>query len=389
MAKKNAIIVEVPDSQSERLKQLESQLAEQQALIGRLTIQMDHKQRMLDLYEEEMPEFKKSRFHTALRHPLSENAGVMTKQSVYQAVGTTRQAHFSYWSRRAQWASRIRLPEGPNDDAPRAGTRDRFRQEITWWGHALDIKRSYVRVTRSGRYRFPDLIISALNRTWQSATTYYRVGERYYYLTFIIHVYTRVIAGGHASKTLAATANVAVLRKASANCGQDDLSGLILHSDGGTQYRSNQFVEELHQRGVPNSMCDPALDNAYAERINVIIKRAHLDYWCIKTFKQLRNRLRRACRNYNEQRHHGQLPLPMSPREFAEKWRLGIDRCRDAPLTKDDQAPDVSLDTLGELNLTMPGKYASEGHGQILPAETFFLPVSKEKLLCKAAPHQS
>ena len=59
MANKNAVIVEVPNSQSERLKQLEQQLAEREALIGRMTIQMELKQRMLDLYEDEMPEFKK------------------------------------------------------------------------------------------------------------------------------------------------------------------------------------------------------------------------------------------------------------------------------------------------------------------------------------------
>lgn len=59
MAGKNAVIVEVPNSQAERLKEMERQLNEQQALIGRMTVQMDLKQRMLDLYEEELPEFKK------------------------------------------------------------------------------------------------------------------------------------------------------------------------------------------------------------------------------------------------------------------------------------------------------------------------------------------
>lgn len=59
MAGKNAVIVEVADSQSARLQEIERQLAQQQALIGRMAIQMDLKQRMLDLYEEEMPEFKK------------------------------------------------------------------------------------------------------------------------------------------------------------------------------------------------------------------------------------------------------------------------------------------------------------------------------------------
>lgn len=59
MAKKGAVIVEVPDSQTAKLKALEEQLAEQQTLIGRLSIKLDHQERMLGIYEEEMPEFKK------------------------------------------------------------------------------------------------------------------------------------------------------------------------------------------------------------------------------------------------------------------------------------------------------------------------------------------
>ncbi|OAV42616.1 transposase [Lewinella sp. 4G2] len=59
MAKKNAVIVEVPNSQTAKLAELQRQLAEQQALLGRMAIQLDHKTRMLAIYEEEMPEFKK------------------------------------------------------------------------------------------------------------------------------------------------------------------------------------------------------------------------------------------------------------------------------------------------------------------------------------------
>lgn len=59
MSGKNAVIVEVPNSQSERVKALERQLAEQQALLGRMAVKMDLQERLIDLYEEEMPEFKK------------------------------------------------------------------------------------------------------------------------------------------------------------------------------------------------------------------------------------------------------------------------------------------------------------------------------------------
>ena len=63
MSGKNAVIVEVPNSQSERVKALERQLAEQQALLGRMAVKMDLQERLIDLYEEEMPEFKKKLLH--------------------------------------------------------------------------------------------------------------------------------------------------------------------------------------------------------------------------------------------------------------------------------------------------------------------------------------
>ena len=59
MSNKNAVIVEVPNSQSAKLKALEKRLAEQEALIGRMTVQLDLKQRMLDIYEQDAPAFKK------------------------------------------------------------------------------------------------------------------------------------------------------------------------------------------------------------------------------------------------------------------------------------------------------------------------------------------
>lgn len=329
----------------------------------------------------------------------------MTKQFIYEAVGTTRQAHAAYCARRARHEALLDGAEAQlqthRRDHPGLGlqkawrmirpvgvSRTRFCDEMTWRGHALDIKRSFIRVTRSGSYRYPNLvkrlIINAPNQVWQSDTTYYRIREKYYYLTFIIDVYSRYIVGAYASRTLLAEANIQALERALRNCGQHDLSGLIFHSDGGAQFRSKRFVEALRQRGISSSMCEVALDNAYAERINGVIKQEYLDHWEAQTFEQLRSYLRRAVHNYNTRRSHGELPGQLCPEAFTKSWHAAIASCRYALRIKDGQNINP-VEALDGKNFPTPGKYADDGRGQILPADVIFLPIENKKLLCTRA----
>ena len=324
----------------------------------------------------------------------------MTKQFIYDAAGVSRQAHFAYWKRREELSAlldgaeaelRCLRKEHPGLGLQKAWTqlrpegisRERFCAEMTWRGYALPIKRSYVRVTRSASYRFPNLIkglvINGINQVWQSDTTYYRIGERYYYLTFIIDVYSRLIVGYSVSSTLQATANVKALQQAIAKCEGEDLTRLIFHSDGGTQYRSKAFVSLLRQHGISSSMCDVALDNAFAERINGVIKQEYLEHWRPGSFEQLRRYAKRAVTHYNTKRSHGQLPVAVSPHEFIEQWHSGVADCRGyAVLIKDGQGPSQRLDADVVQALTAPGKYAYEGGDQILPADVMFLPRRKK-----------
>lgn len=330
----------------------------------------------------------------------------MTKQFIYQAVGTTRQAHAAYWARKSMYEALLDASEAQlivlrrghpglglqkawSMMRPKGVSRARFCNEMTWRGYALEIKRSFIRVTRSGRYRFPNLIkgliINAINQVWQSDTTYYRIAEVFYYITFIIDVYSRKIVGWSVSKNLLARANVMALEKAFEASGGAELSGLIFHSDGGTQYRSKAFVAELRQRGISSSMCDVAMDNAYAERLNGVIKQEYLNHWQPETFTQLRREVKRAVSNYNKQRWHGQLPLSVSPNEFIEQWHAGVEQSRYALRIKDGQGSNEQLDALVVQNLSAPGLYAYEGGSQILPANVIYLKQPKEKMLCEVA----
>ena len=261
--------------------------------------------------------------------------------------------------------------------------RDRFIRQMTQWGHALERKYSYMRTTRSDGCRYPNtakgLIINDINRIWQSDTTYFYLNGRYVYLTFIIDVYSRLIIGYCVSSDLKATANVKALKMALKARRDVSLSELIFHSDGGTQYRSAIFIRLLSQYGITSSMCQVALDNAFAEKINDVIKNEYLSAYQIKTMQQLKYRLRKDVNNYNEKRIHGQLPEKLAPADFEEYLKSTPIKQRYPLLIRDGQSrgQEQELVAAGK-NLfdTAATWVANGGIKKILPA---FIALGQEK----------
>jgi hypothetical protein len=147
-----------------------------------------------------------------------------------------------------------------------------------------------------------------------------------------------------------------------------DLSELIFHSDGGSQYRSNDFVEVLRSRGISSSMCTNALDNAYAEKLNDVIKNEYLEYWEITDFGKLKRSVKKAVDNYNKVRHHGQLPMRVAPLEFERYLRDNKTPRPPSMLIRDGQAEELEYQPMAAQNLTYPGSGAFGGTSQILPA---------------------
>lgn len=312
------------------------------------------------------------------------------KAVVYRVLGTSRQALHQYVKRQENLEQlllsaesallllrrdhhRLGLKKAYGMIQPQGIGRDRFVHWMTFWGHALAVRRSHIKTTRSGRYRYPNLIkgltINDIGRIWQSDTTYFRLLERFAYLTFIIDVYSRVIVGYCVSSTLAASANLEALQMALRTRKCSDLSELIFHSDGATQYRYGPFVACLGKRGISSSMCDVALDNAYAEKINDVIKNEYLAAHGITTLRQLKYRVKRAVRNYNEVRHHGQLPVRLAPCAYESYLEQCSMNQRPALMIKDGQAKNQEYELWAVQNsLDSSATWVSEGAKQILPS---------------------
>jgi transposase InsO family protein len=317
-----------------------------------------------------------------------------SKEVVYRTLGSSRQAIDQYWQREYKFAILARqlevellskrtkhpglgLKKAYDQMEPEGIGRDRFVALMMDFGHGLRVNRSHIRTTRSGLIRFPNLIklliINCVNRVWQSDTTYFRLGVRFVYLTFIIDVYSRRIVGYSLSESLRVTANVKALKMALKNRQGVDLSELIFHTDGATQYRSEQFVSLLRTPGISSSMCDVALDNAYAEKINDVIKNEYLGHWHIQTMSQLSTKLRQAVDNYNTERHHGQLPVKLAPSQYESYLSKVSYSDRMLLLIKDGQGPNTEAMLTDGHNLpNSPFTLRGEGVTQIMPAFVHF-----------------
>lgn len=190
--------------------------------------------------------------------------------------------------------------------------RDAFEQHFKE-DYAVVKERNFKRTTdSSGVKRFDNLIrdfeLTCINQVWVSDITYYELQGKFYYLTFMMDLYSRRIIGYSASRSLLTEdTTIPALQMAVNNRGIMDLSKTIIHSDSGGQYYSKTFISLTGKIGLRNSMCKEVYENPHAERINGIIKNNYLKCYRPEDFNQLKQMLKRAVDNYNNGKPHRSL----------------------------------------------------------------------------------
>jgi putative transposase len=199
--------------------------------------------------------------------------------------------------------------------------RDKFISVFMELGYRVRKRPNYTRTTIPCSLRYPNLIQGLLvwekNRVWQTDITYFEVGDSFFYITFIIDIYTKVIRGYHVSDHMRAEANLKALSMALKET--PHITGLIHHSDRGSQFTDLKYRDLLAKHGIHISMGLIAQENAYAERINGTIKNEYLNYKTINSFVELKREVKKAVEHYNEKRIHKYLPGKQAPREFEKQ----------------------------------------------------------------------
>jgi len=208
-------------------------------------------------------------------------------------------------------------------------------------GFCLPKPKNYQRTTYSSKFRkYKNLTIglriNGINTVWVSDITYIYINGRFYYITFVVDVYSRRILGFEASETLQAESSCRALKMALQERRGLSLQGLIHHSDRGSQYISNEYTGILNKHGIGISMCDSVYENTHIERVNGIIKNEYLLSYKMDSLKDLRKMTKQAVDLYNNMRPHWSLfkmnpviyeesllQIPMNKREVMYIWSEG------------------------------------------------------------------
>ncbi len=154
-----------------------------------------------------------------------------------------------------------------------------------------------------------DLQITHVNQVWVSDITYIRTDDGYVFLSSIMDIYSRKIVGYCCSDSLEAEGCLNALDQALT--GLPEGSKPIHHSDRGCQYCCHAYVDRLRGHGLGISMTQEnhCAENAFAERLNGILKQEYALNMTFKSKKQAYKAVHEAVWLYNNKRPHIRLDM--------------------------------------------------------------------------------
>jgi transposase InsO family protein len=252
---------------------------------------------------------------------------------ICNCFGQTRDAYYKYKHRQSKqievFEKIIDMVKERRVDQPREGGRklhkalkekfqhdglkvgrDKLFKILFIYGMLVKRKRSGVRTTNSYHHfhkhknLIKNLIITKPNQVWVSDITYIRLVNGFCYLALITDVYSRKIVGYDVSNSLELAGCLRAFKQAQRLA--RPAPGLIHHSDKGSQYCCNEYVNLLKKHHVKISMTEEnnCYENAMAERVNGILKD---EFYLDQSFEKLKLACG-ACENaikiYNNKRLH-------------------------------------------------------------------------------------
>lgn len=202
---------------------------------------------------------------------------------------------------------------------------NQFEQQMSMRGYALKPYRSYIKTTdsRGHHYKYGNLIsgtiLSGENQVIVGDITYYRGVNDLYYIFQFQDYYTLEIKGLLGSKNMEGiNAERCLEQVLTYNKIRRYNYLLIMHTDGGSQYRSHNFQNMLCSAQIRPSHAKNCLENGLSERENGIVKNEYLVDYEIKNVQHLNRILSKIKYQANEVWPSKTLGYK-TPKEYA-KW---------------------------------------------------------------------
>ena len=174
-----------------------------------------------------------------------------------------------------------------------------------------------------------DFAARAPNQKWLADLTYVPTDEGWLYVALVLDLFARKIVGWAMSQTMPQELTLAALRVALGWREPD--SGLVHHSDRGSQYAAHDYRAVLKARGITVSMSrkGDCWDNAPMESANGTVKVECVNDEHFKTRAEAERVIVEYIGYYNTERRHSALGY-VSPAEFERRWRAAMNQAMKA-----------------------------------------------------------
>jgi putative transposase len=164
----------------------------------------------------------------------------------------------------------------------------------------------------------------APNRLWVADLTYVKTHSGWVYVAFIVDACSRYVVGWQVSPSLRTDLALDALEMALWARRTQEITGLIHHSDRGSQYLAIRYTERLAEAGAVSSVGSrgDSYDNALAESFNGLYKTElirHAGPW--RGLDDVEYATLEYVDWFNQRRLHGELGM-IPPAEFETAYNL-------------------------------------------------------------------
>lgn len=193
-------------------------------------------------------------------------------------------------------------------------------------------KRRFRVTTTDSRHGLPivpnlldrDFNVAAPNQVWVGDLTYIPSEEGWLFLAVVIDLFSRKIVGWSMREDMTSRVALDAVRMAWFQRCPGVKTGLMFHSDRGSQYASEKFQELLRECGITPSMSRKGncWDNACSETVFASLKVERLHGQRFDTIRQAKDEVIDWLLWYNQTRLHSTLNY-VSPIDYEQSWMNG------------------------------------------------------------------